>query len=312
VTMDDNDYDGSWLDENEAMWEEIERTRPGAGLRRMCVVCYKPITQPKRGRRRVTCSDACRQKLHRTRNRGDEWKRQWEAAKRQVARWEKKYGEVNPRLVVRLSRGMAYQRCRVCHKPFISDARPLTAKYCSPECTKRAYDRKWYGEHEPPAGSIIEPLPDDTLTRKRIELRLDRGWPLKTCPACGKLFIDDGTRPAKYCSKRCRQAMWRYLNPPTYRKCAHCEKRFRVKKHHRNTQKYCSRKCLWRAREVRRRPAPKQRRCLECGVTFVVKGNQKWCSHACWQKAYNRQRREAYKRREGASPADPARESEGE
>jgi endogenous inhibitor of DNA gyrase (YacG/DUF329 family) len=229
-----------------------------------CAICHAPLTQPKTGRPRKTCSDRCRQRLHRRHHprlsrEKKEINKELRIIRRTVNRLERKHGPPppdNPGLYtsvgLHLSRGWPVRTCVECGRPFTTCAAPdPVPKYCSERCRRRALNRAYRRRKR---GHLTQPLPPDPFEAERINLHLRRGWPVPTCPECGRHFISDSPgRPPKYCSKRCRQRAWRYRRLPLYRTCQQCGKRYRVSSINRHKPKYCSSRCRDRAAYLRKR-----------------------------------------------------------
>jgi predicted nucleic acid-binding Zn ribbon protein len=228
-----------------------------------CAICHAPLTQPKTGRPRQTCSDRCRQRLHRRRHRRTfdqiELARELRIIRRTQRRLERRHGPLPPddptlyaRIGLHLSRGLPIRICPACGLPFPLYAAPgPSPTYCSERCASLVRTRTYNKRQR---GHITTPRPPEDYEQARINLHLSRGWPVPTCPECGRYFISDNPgRPAKYCSKRCRQRAWRYRRLPLYRTCHQCGKRYRVSPKRRGVQKYCSSRCRYRATYLRKR-----------------------------------------------------------
>jgi hypothetical protein len=232
-----------------------------------CIICDAPITQPRVGRPRLTCSDRCRQRAHRL---GRSWRtpaEQLEAERRKFVRFIdrtvadliRRYGPPPPDdperyhlIAYRIHRKypVPYLLCAFCGRPFLLGVFGPKPSYCSRQCIKRALNRKY---HKRKHGYHTEPRPYTPEEQARIDYRLSRGLPLRTCPECGRYFFDDKPgRIPKYCSTRCRQRAWYYRRRPLYRTCHHCGRRYRITNHQASKQKYCSRKCYYAARYRRR------------------------------------------------------------
>jgi hypothetical protein len=222
-----------------------------------CIICHTPITQPKTGRPRLTCSDRCRQRWRRRNivksHADDGIARELRIIDRTAERLERRFGPPRQRdeylrIGLRIARGWPVLACKLCGRPFIVDS-PSGAwpMYCSRQCTQRAASR---AHRRRQRGHHTEPLPHTKDEKDHINLRLSRGIPVATCPECGRLFIDYNSvgRPRKYCSTRCRQRAWAFKRRPLYRICHHCGRRYRVAPRHRGRQRYCSRRCNRRSR----------------------------------------------------------------
>jgi predicted nucleic acid-binding Zn ribbon protein len=268
---------------------------------RHCVICRSPITQPKTGRPRRTCSNACRQKLYRRTN-IDQLIQRMDChddreAEKQIKAWERVYGPfpdtpdangapgLRWRLKYRLVRGIPISRCEWCGRPFVTDRCIASVPACcSPACyqARRKYNR-----------AIEEALrrfsPDEIDGRVFVRLRL--GIRVGLCEHCGKPF-PDYRNGQKYCSPKCRQAAWRSKR----RKCACCGETFVITRGKENVQLYCSKTCYNRAHQERYMAAVfKPKVCQHCGKTFTPARNshnrQRYCSRQCSNRAYYLRRR---------------------
>ena len=129
----------------ELVWPDSDTTPP---LGPRCESCKHAIEQPATGRRRKYCSDACRQKGHRTRQRDlhpgrFEIARDYRRAERQLAKIEKKHGRLDETpiwgpnstrdyVLLRLANNYENDICRICQKPLV--IKPNTGLgylYCS-------------------------------------------------------------------------------------------------------------------------------------------------------------------------------------
>lgn len=246
---------------------KLPKTKPWRAS--WCLICHKPITQPRTGRPRSTCSDHCRQRLHRRRRNYEQRHTDSEAAHRRFMRYidrtaaelNRKYGPPPDDMpdmygVIAYRRYYdlpnAYQHCVECGKPFINDATSVKPKYCSDSCRHRAHGwtvkRRRHGCHTPQRRRV------DEEDRGLIAIRRRIGVPVPVCAECGVEFIEKRFGPwPKYCSKRCRQRAWRYRRHPLYRTCHYCGKRYRVTNNTGYPQKYCSPECHRRVKNLRRR-----------------------------------------------------------
>lgn len=195
-----------------------------------CYVCRGPISQPLRGRRRRTCSEACRTRLHRDRvARSDEgrWDKRCRAAERVLRRWEKRFGPLDlpipgearltlrDRLHFRLTRDIPIKLCERCGRPFVRDqmgGHPI--RYCTDECMwASGEDRRALREALAGHAGACDP---------RVDVRRGLGLPLAVCAQCGKPYPRYDKR-RRTCSDACRQAAYR----ARWGKCLNCRGRFR-------------------------------------------------------------------------------------
>ncbi len=268
-----------------------------------CIICDSPIQQPTTGRPRVTCSDRCRQQFRRQYN-GYRWResRHWEQTKRraerQLRRIEKRNGPIDDsplpgatislryRVLFRLQRDIPIPECLHCGHLYVTDAPGPFPEFCSPKCHQAHLAAERAVEH----GLIAHAGDYDP----RVDVRVRLNLPLRACNHCGRPF-PPYNRHRRYCSKSCRQAHWRSLNP----RCPGCGERFR-----RNPAKprhtYCSEKCqnAVNARKRERTPiraGSQVRLCVECGRKFAVNPAEtiarQTCSDRCRRRAYNRAHR---------------------
>lgn len=160
---------------------------------------------------------------------------------------------------------IAKRTCPVCGRVFEPNPSRPKQKYCSLQCTKKAWA--------------------DTLKAARLAARKDR-----VCPVCGVTFTPKHSQGV-YCSKDCyRKAHWLQHKLPETVKCEHCGKEFTP-----NTSRarYCSLQCR-RSVEHEKTKAAKlaaraNRVCPVCGATFTPKsGKGIYCSRYCKSHARGR------------------------
>jgi len=136
---------------------------------------------------------------------------------------------------------------------------------------------------------------------RRCQMAATRAWTV--CPYCGKIFWYHLSRPRKFCSKACSNAVNAKANlgivelPPMF--CEVCGQEILEDK--RAARRFCSQSCFgkWLSRT---RYGPNhhnynsvERTCEWCSETFmaplneVEKGWARFCSHACkghWQSVF--------------------------
>lgn len=104
----------------------------------------------------------------------------------------------------------------------------------------------------------------------------------KTCPQCGKAFVDSKHPHKKYCSRECWDAAL-YAKSYETRICPGCGISFEARKG--ATQKYCNAKCGFKNRPHRRGNPAKRGTfvCEWCGKEFTnwTYRNPRFCSHQC-------------------------------
>ena len=225
-----------------------------------CKVCLKPLKQPKTGRRRETCSDACRQKLYRNlkRARGPYVSRTLLREDREgelrVRAYERKHGQLPWRVQYRIKRGLPVLECAVCGRPFILDQLnpPHQSRYCSTTCCKRA---RWQRKKVRRAVERAEGLIDDfDLWRVEYRIRHEAWYSIRICVECELPFVIDTNYgpPPKYCSARCRmqayerryRRRYRRKRLHRYKDCPVCGGRFDTHDSAgRRNRLYCSERC---------------------------------------------------------------------
>ncbi|MBN1120740.1 MAG: hypothetical protein JXJ17_06650 [Anaerolineae bacterium] len=265
-----------------------------------CAVCHSPITQPKTGRPRRTCSNACRQKLYRDTNL-DQLTQRYDRyddreAEKQIHAWEREFGPIDDtptadapglrwRIKYRLTRGIPVPRCDWCGRPFVVDRNISSVPGCCSDRCQR--ERTRYRRSLEEAFRRFSPDEIDGV----VYVRLRVGGRIGVCAHCGKPF-PDYLNGRKYCSKKCSQAAWRKKG----KKCPCCGKRFVPVSGKENTQVYCSGRCrdrVYHERLMAERLKPIT--CQHCGRTFIPARTsyryQKYCSRQCRDRAYYLRRR---------------------
>src|SRR5688572_25583731 len=192
-----------------------------------CFICRIPIEQAKKGRPRLTCSNACRQARYRFLN--GKMDRHANRIKKQVKmrrslpfierRFDKRFFEP----VVELSYKRWVYECMACGEPYLveriksgSPVRP----YCSNVCEQKS-DYHWERFENAMAKSHLYKTPID----ERVFERFDYMKLSPLCPHCGKPFAPNTTlhgqrkrgRPRKYCSDVCRFAAYEHRWKVKYR-----------------------------------------------------------------------------------------------
>lgn len=184
----------------------------------VCHMCQRWMVQRKRGRRRITCSDACRQARRRFLQ-GKNSKRSIRIKKRIEARRglpfeERSFGEQFHAPVLELGYKRWVYECLACGKPFVVERVPRGAPmryFCSDACHQKTYYH-WKRFEEAFAREHLYRTRIDPRVLKRLEhMKLS---PL--CPQCKKPFAPNTTlegkrmrgRPRKYCSDACRKAAY--------------------------------------------------------------------------------------------------------
>src|SRR5574341_925701 len=112
----------------------------------MCYGCRGPIQQPKTGRRRKYCSNACRQKRYRRRKKWQNYET-WEEKQRRLgderaAEAIQKFGELDWDVTYRLSRGMPVFYCRECGRPYGPGYQGPVRQFCNTKCRHAWWNRR--------------------------------------------------------------------------------------------------------------------------------------------------------------------------
>lgn len=236
------------------------KTRIGPTNNR-CYICQKPLTQPAKGRLRLTCSNACRQARHRSlhgKTSREDKRRQKLVEKRRG----RPFGErvFNPRRfepVLTLSYGRKLYECMSCGKPYLVERigrSERTRSYCSGACEMRAR-RRWDKFLD-----AFEKAHQQGRGNRDVEERFAALKLSPLCPVCGVPFPPNTTlqgdrkrgRPRKYCSEACRKARyegrWKTDHGGARRhrwgECAECGARFeRTNSAGRRVKRFCSELC---------------------------------------------------------------------
>jgi hypothetical protein len=291
---------------------------------RVCKICTAPLTQQRRGRPRVYCSDRCRQRKRR-RYDYNKWiiprrhDQIWRMAGRALKQIERHQGpfDTTPlnttgtyterwRVQHRLSIGMTLPWCHHCHHFYIETLPGANHQYCSSTCRKTDRERK----QAVTTGLLLHA---DHLNWQ-VLLRAERDWPLRACDHCGIPFPFDNLR-RKFCTDACRKAHWRIEQRMKTRKCAVCHIPFEPDWNNRARHIYCSEACrrsVSKSREQARKLAERQkpRPCAECGKKLIpARRSQKYHFGDCQKRASNRalQLARASRRASPSTPADQTR-----
>lgn len=208
-----------------------------------CRYCGVYLTQPKTGRTRKYCSNACRQKHYRFRHgsmsRKNQHRHKIAERRRSKPMMERSFDPVWFEEVFVLSHGRKVYECTACGKPYIVDRMKsgiAPSRYCSSACKQRAKHawRKF--------GDAFERAYQRGEVNDRVRERLGLSKLSPLCPHCGKPFAPNTDlygrrqrgRPRKYCSDYCRSAAyerrWKLKNKRArvhrYRICPGCGVRF--------------------------------------------------------------------------------------
>ena len=96
-----------------------------------------------------------------------------------------------------------------------------------------------------------------------------------TCLQCNSVFVSTGTKPARYCSKKCRSLSYR-----TEKQCAQCGLLF-LSRH--TGVRFCGIKCAGIANTL------PDRHCPQCGKLFhPAHAKVKHCSYECRNQSYRK------------------------
>jgi hypothetical protein len=275
----------------------IDLIWPGSPGEPRCSVCSSPITLSSNGRRRLTCSDACRQKRYRHRKRHHrdvEPNRNARAADRLLRRAERSRGRadetplyVNRRITRRdqilfdLRFGVPLENCQWCARPMTLHAgfggrRRCCSKYCREKFLEYCHR---FDDAMIRAGRHLDPIVKMRLRdfvfygdKPPAVLRFE----VNICDHCRMPYPVYGLT-SRFCSKRCRQAAWRSAR----RLCKYCGRRFKFRPGGKK-QLYCSKACKSRSRRV---PTPADRACEVCHKVFTPNrfhpDTQCFCSARC-------------------------------
>lgn len=288
-----------------------------------CIVCGTSFAYDRKGkgRRRITCSDGCREKR--------------EAEKSLI------YRGVPPLDPESLRAKYGETSCLTCGEVFSWKGSPL--RYCDPACREAAYSGK------PPSSRPLASHPvlrcnqcGKAFARKHSRQRFcseacqtadwwerqkagpTRGATRKKdtsprpCRGCGKVFTPAyGTKRRVWCSEQCQKATqkktWlakkRSANA-TDIKCAHCGSVFVASKN--TNRKFCSRSCSAAfsliVADANKAANRKPRPCIQCGKTFTPAiGHKTLCSERCRKKRIRLQAKNSPNWRIGRALAKAAR-----
>ena len=225
-------------------------------------ICKEPLDQPKKGRLRLTCSDACRKARSRVLQGKNTHKfnREKKLVERRRSKpfIERKFSKTFFEPVLEITPWLKWYECLACGQPYevnrMKNGNPVRP-YCSDKCevkTKRHWDKFLDAYERAHQRGELD---------KRVEERFwyDKLSPL--CPRCGKPFAPNTTlhgkrkpgRPRKYCSDYCRKEAYeqRWKNKHKrarvhrYRDCLECGEKFdRTDLQGRRIKMFCSPRCV--------------------------------------------------------------------
>lgn len=218
-----------------------------------CHACQKVLDQPKTGRTRFFCDDACKQRRYRFLKRQEEGRvKRHRKPTRKQSLYERAFAiDHKPSPVHRLSEWSAVYRCPVCSQTFQSTRikRGRVQEYCSDACGRVA--REMWREIEDAAARA-------SMTGRadwRVIDRLEEGYLSPLCAHCGVPFpyrVGRG-RKRKYCTERCRKDAYekRYekahqgrSRKHRYAPCPYCGERVDRKRTDGKLQRfYCDQTC---------------------------------------------------------------------
>lgn len=258
-----------------------------------CAVCGEVIWQEGPGRRRATCSDACRKALSRARRAGME-PREYvtRRGEKRVREWEQVYGPfesvgrwdpmlLREKLIQQVTQRIRVPRCKQCERPYRNGSGP-GGGFCTKTC-KRTYR--------------IEVKQVKALADQRRVRLVGKKRRMGLCAWCGAPVGEIGGQQ-QYCGSACRQAAYR----ARWGTCPVCGDRFAREQWGAEVKIYCSGRC----RRKHQKAAEKDRRhararspkaCRECGAMFIDAstrpGRQVYCGSRCKGRAAYHRRREA-------------------
>jgi hypothetical protein len=229
---------------------------------RLCIICGEPVPQGKRGPKRETCSNGCRQARHRQKKGQFSWKHHHKIEKI-LKRRARPFIErtFDPNFHEPL-RELSYRRyvyeCMACGKTYVVDrikSGAPASQFCSDACRQKT-EYQWEKFEEAMARSHLY----RTRIDARVYERFDYMKLSPLCPRCGKPFPPNTTihgerrrgRPRKYCSDTCRKEAYEHrwkvrtkkARVHRFRECAECGKWFdRTDSIGRRQKKYCSHEC---------------------------------------------------------------------
>lgn len=232
-----------------------------------CYTCKKVMVQPKTGRTRKYCNDACKQRYYRMKRRQEEGRQKRGRRRRIVPLYERKftpYTHKAPHLKMELSATTAVYLCEMCNEHFIRDRSRggAVSKFCSDACRERA-KQKW--------NKLIDAYYlSESIGRRSgvVWERMGDGLLSPICPQCGIAFAPSTKTGRKrvYCTDHCRKAAYedRYKQSKgrkrkhRYADCPNCGKHFdRLTIDGKLQREFCSVNCglAYRARRKYRREA---------------------------------------------------------
>jgi hypothetical protein len=216
-----------------------------------CYYCKREMVQPKKGRTRKYCSDACKQRYYRAQRRQKEGRARRTPTTRKHGLYERKFpADRTPTLKYRLSPYSALYECQMCGDLFERDTLHggTASRFCSDACRRRANDQ-W-------EKVINAYYLSESIGRRKWEVfeRIGDGYLSPICPQCG-IALPPGKKPGRkrvYCSDQCRkqayedryQAEKRRKRKHRYGKCRNCGERFDRHRADGKLQRvFCSFKC---------------------------------------------------------------------
>ncbi len=239
-------------------------------------MCGQPMTPAGTGRKRLTCSNRCRQARYRLRHGQHRRRRkEWRPPERELM-GERRTRPEDWKLIWRLSPVSAVYECLGCGQPYLVETvRRRGSRFCSNACEQRLRQR-WKRLNAAIDRAQAEGKLDWRIVERAVEGRLS-----PQCAHCGTPFLPRyfPGRPRVYCSERCRKAAYedRYARKHhrrrihRYRQCPACGERMdRQDPTGALRRRYCSKACglvgasrAYRRRKRRaREKAERQRRWL--------------------------------------------------
>jgi endogenous inhibitor of DNA gyrase (YacG/DUF329 family) len=215
-----------------------------------CFTCKTPIEQPRRGRTRLYCSDACKQKYYRFMRRYAQGRSRRHRKLPERTVYQRPFSaDSSPTVTHRLNQFTAAYECQMCGQQFIRHTirSKRVSAYCSTRCRDQARAR-WSGLIDASYRADSQGRPDWNVVE-----RMGEGYLSPICPHCKLPFAPRRGRGRRrtYCSDVCRKAAYelRYRRAKRrprqhhYADCPNCGSRFDREHGNSRFRTYCSDSC---------------------------------------------------------------------